>query len=118
METEISRQKWADLKVVQPTLPSDPTNTVYGAGMDNPVQNNTWDEAVLFNMYESFQVLVLDYLPWIGNGEFNKKCPYTSTKNRKRGQSLLRPFCTRSGIMGHASFLGTKGRFWPIFVGF
>ena len=48
METEVSRQMWADLKVVQPSLPTDPTNTTYSAGMDNPVQNNTWYEAVLF----------------------------------------------------------------------
>ena len=48
METEVSRQMWADLKAVQSTLPSDPTHTTYGAGMNNPVQNNTWYEAVLF----------------------------------------------------------------------
>ena len=48
METEITRQMWADLKAVQPTLPIDPTNTSYGSGMTNPVQNPTWYETVLF----------------------------------------------------------------------
>jgi formylglycine-generating enzyme required for sulfatase activity len=48
METEVSRQMWADLKSAQPSLPNDPTKTSYGSGMNNPVQNNTWYEAVLF----------------------------------------------------------------------
>ncbi len=48
METEISRHMWADLKSVQPTIPGDPTDTGYGPGMTNPVQNLTWYEAVLF----------------------------------------------------------------------
>ena len=48
METEVTRQMWADLKALQPTLPSDPTDTVYGAGATNPVQNVSWYEAVLF----------------------------------------------------------------------
>ena len=39
---------WADLKAVQPTLPSDPTDTSYGSGMNNPVQRVTWYEAILF----------------------------------------------------------------------
>ena len=30
METEVSRQMWADLKMPQSTLPSDPTNTEFG----------------------------------------------------------------------------------------
>jgi len=48
METEVTRQMWADLYAVQPTLPYDPTNPSYGSGMDNPVQSNTWYKAVLF----------------------------------------------------------------------
>ena len=48
METEVTRQMWADLRATQPTLPSDPTDTDFGAGMDNPVQMVTWCEAVLF----------------------------------------------------------------------
>jgi formylglycine-generating enzyme required for sulfatase activity len=48
METEVTRQMWADLKRVQPTLPGDPTDLSYGSGMDHPVQNITWYEAVLF----------------------------------------------------------------------
>jgi len=48
METEVTRQMWADLKAVQSSLPSDPTNLEYGSGMNNPVQNVTWTEAALF----------------------------------------------------------------------
>jgi len=48
MQDEVTRQMWADLKMAQPSLPDDPTDTLYGDGMDNPVQNVTWFEAVLF----------------------------------------------------------------------
>ncbi|MBP7864917.1 MAG: formylglycine-generating enzyme family protein [Acidobacteria bacterium] len=48
METEVTRQMWADLRTVQPTLPADPTYTSCGAGMNNPVQTVSWFEAVLF----------------------------------------------------------------------
>ncbi|MBN1552930.1 formylglycine-generating enzyme family protein [bacterium] len=55
METEITRQMWADLLSMQPSLPSDPTDLNYGSGMNNPVQNNTWYEAVLFANLLSIQ---------------------------------------------------------------
>ncbi len=48
METEITRQMWADLRSLQPGLPEDPTNTNYGSGMSQPAQSVTWFEAVLF----------------------------------------------------------------------
>ena len=48
METEVTRQMWADLRAVQPTLPADPTDAAHGAGMTNPVQSVTWYEAVLY----------------------------------------------------------------------
>jgi len=48
METEVTRQMWADLKAAQPSLPADPTNETYGAGMDHPVNSTIWFEAVLF----------------------------------------------------------------------
>ncbi|MGB3975587.1 MAG: formylglycine-generating enzyme family protein [bacterium] len=48
METEVSRQMWADLKSVQGTLPDDPTNTYYSPSMNHPVQEITWYESVLF----------------------------------------------------------------------
>jgi len=48
METEVTRQMWADLKAVQPTLPADPTDTSRGAGMTNPVQKVSWYETILF----------------------------------------------------------------------
>ena len=48
METEVTRQMWADLFDIQPDLPVDPTDTNFGSGMTNPVQNNTWYEAVLY----------------------------------------------------------------------
>jgi len=55
METEVTRQMWADLRAAQPTLPADPTNTTYGAGMSNPVQTVTWYVAVLFANLLSLQ---------------------------------------------------------------
>lgn len=48
METEVTRQMWADLKASQSSLPPDPTTTCCGYGMNNPVQSVTWYEAVLF----------------------------------------------------------------------
>ena len=48
MQTEVTRQMWADLKAVQPTLPNDPSNTSYSPTMNHPVQDNTWYESVLF----------------------------------------------------------------------
>ena len=48
METEVTRQMWWDLQSLQPDLPDDPTNELYGADANNPVQRNTWYEAVLF----------------------------------------------------------------------
>ncbi|MBN2382368.1 SUMF1/EgtB/PvdO family nonheme iron enzyme [bacterium] len=55
METEVTRQMWADLLAVQPSLPADPTDTNFGSGMNNPVQNLTWYEAVLFANLLSLQ---------------------------------------------------------------
>jgi len=55
METEVTRQMWADLLAAQPTLPADPTDTLHGAGMSNPVQRTTWYEAVLFANLLSLQ---------------------------------------------------------------
>ena len=48
METEVTRKMWSDLKVLQSTLPTDPTWTDYGSGTTNPVQCVTWYKAVLF----------------------------------------------------------------------
>ena len=48
METEVTRQMWADLKAVQSSLPADPTDVSYGSGMMNPVQRVTWRQTVLF----------------------------------------------------------------------
>lgn len=55
METEVTRQMWADLKAAQPELPSDPTATAFGSGMNCPVQHVTWYEAVLFANLASVQ---------------------------------------------------------------
>ncbi|MBN2384009.1 formylglycine-generating enzyme family protein, partial [bacterium] len=55
METEVTRQMWADLQAVQPTLPADPTNTSYGSGMSNPVNMPTWYETILFANLLSLQ---------------------------------------------------------------
>ena len=48
METEITRQMWWDLQGVQPDLPDDPTDEIYGSSANNPVQNNTWFESILY----------------------------------------------------------------------
>ena len=48
METEVTRQMWADLKAVRSNLPSDPSDTSRSPSMDHPVQRNNWYEAVLF----------------------------------------------------------------------
>lgn len=55
METEVSRQMWEDLRAVQPTLPEDPSSTSASPLMINPVQYNTWFEAVLFANLLSLQ---------------------------------------------------------------
>ncbi|MBN2255912.1 MAG: SUMF1/EgtB/PvdO family nonheme iron enzyme [Deltaproteobacteria bacterium] len=55
METEVTRQMWADLLAVQPTLPVDPTNTSYGSGMTNPAQKMSWNATVLFANLLSLQ---------------------------------------------------------------
>ncbi|MBP7865101.1 MAG: SUMF1/EgtB/PvdO family nonheme iron enzyme [Acidobacteria bacterium] len=48
METEVSRRMWADLKTVQPTLPDDPSEVWLMQSLDYPVQNVSWNHAVLF----------------------------------------------------------------------
>ncbi|MGB3975176.1 MAG: SUMF1/EgtB/PvdO family nonheme iron enzyme [bacterium] len=48
MLTEVTRQMWADLKAVCPMLPNDPSDETVSPTMDHPVQNVTWNEAVLF----------------------------------------------------------------------
>ncbi|MBN2433606.1 MAG: formylglycine-generating enzyme family protein [Acidobacteria bacterium] len=48
METELTRQMWADLKSVEPSLPDDPSHPGAGYGMTNPVQQVNWYEAVLY----------------------------------------------------------------------
>jgi len=48
MQTEVTRRMWAALKVRQMSLPADPTDVSWGAGMTNPVQSVTWYEAVFF----------------------------------------------------------------------
>lgn len=55
MTTEINRQMWADLKVVQPGLPDDPSSIYYCPTLQHPVQNVTWFEAVLFANLLSLQ---------------------------------------------------------------
>lgn len=48
METEVSRQMWADLLSLQPTLPADPSSLTYSPGMRHPVLHVTWYQAVFF----------------------------------------------------------------------
>ena len=49
METEVTQQMWADLKGLQPSLPTDPSDLSVSSGMNHPVQRVTWFEAVLFS---------------------------------------------------------------------
>lgn len=55
METEVTRQMWKDLKTLQQNLPLDPTNIQYGSGMNDPVQNVSWYQAILFANFLSVQ---------------------------------------------------------------
>jgi hypothetical protein len=55
METEVTRQMWADLKALQPGLPPDPTDIQRGGGMDHPAQNVGWYDAILFANLLSLQ---------------------------------------------------------------
>ncbi|MCD4654579.1 formylglycine-generating enzyme family protein [bacterium] len=48
METEVTRSMWWDLQMEQLDLPNDPTDENCGAAAENPVQTNTWYEAILF----------------------------------------------------------------------
>lgn len=55
METEVSRQMWAELKVVQPTLPDDPSDTITCPTTNHPIDRNTWYETLLFSNLLSVQ---------------------------------------------------------------
>ena len=55
METEVTRQMWADLKALQPSLPPDPSDIQRGGGMDHPAQNVSWRDALLFANLLSLQ---------------------------------------------------------------
>jgi len=48
METEVTRQMWADLKAVQPILTVIPLMNPTAFGMNHPVEGVTWYQAVLF----------------------------------------------------------------------
>jgi len=55
METAVTRQMWADLRLVQPSLPDDPSNMSCGPLPDYPVQSVTWYKSVLFANLLSIQ---------------------------------------------------------------
>ena len=48
MELEITRQMWAELDALQPTLPADPSDTICSPDLTHPANRVTWYEAVLF----------------------------------------------------------------------
>jgi formylglycine-generating enzyme required for sulfatase activity len=78
METEVTRQMWADLEAVQPTLPADPTCASYGAGMSNPVQCVSWYKTILFaNLLSAQQSLTRAYYT-----DAALTSPITSTTNQ------------------------------------
>jgi len=103
METEVTRQMWADLRAAQPGLPKEPTHPVHGEGMGNPVQSVTWYEAVLFaNLLSAEEGL----RPCYYTGSDRRK-PITS-KNYKSSKD---PYCdfTANGYR-----LATEGE-WEYF---
>ncbi|MBN2383653.1 formylglycine-generating enzyme family protein, partial [bacterium] len=55
METEVTRQMWADLLAVQTTLPVDPSEAAYSPTMSHPVNQSSWFETVLFANLLSLQ---------------------------------------------------------------
>lgn len=48
METAVTKQMWADLKLVQTSLPPDPNNPSLYFAWDAPVHSMTWYLAILF----------------------------------------------------------------------
>lgn len=48
LETEVTRQMWANLQVSHPALPDDPSNLTHSPTMEHPVNRSTWYEAILF----------------------------------------------------------------------
>jgi len=48
METEVTRQMWADLLGEPHSHPADPSHTTYSPTLAHPLQQNTWYESVLF----------------------------------------------------------------------
>ena len=55
METEITRQMWADLKAVQATLTPDFSNPTFSPTLNHPAQFNSWHESLLFANLLSLQ---------------------------------------------------------------
>ncbi len=48
MDTEVTREMWAALKAVQPSLPDDPSSVWLIPGANLPVNKASWHQAVLF----------------------------------------------------------------------
>ena len=55
METEVTRQMWADLQSVQPDLPDDPSLVEFSPSGEYPVQQIAWYETILFANLLSLQ---------------------------------------------------------------
>lgn len=55
METEVTRQMWADLRAVQPGLPPDPSLPQYSPELDYPVQGCSWYVVLVFANLLSIQ---------------------------------------------------------------